>query len=140
MASLEIDSKEIGIREEGATEEVRVPESSESDSSAASSADLTPMNNARSTMQILDASWKGLKSLGLNIFAALQNVGEGVADFLGLNDSKFQYVIDTMTEEDWRKAEEVDKTRRRQLGEVIVDEEETGHDLEAPTEEKVVER
>lgn len=132
MASLEIDSKDIGLQADTA-EEVRVPESSEIDSSV----DLTPMNNARSTMQILDASWKGLKSLGLNIFTMLQNVGEGVADFLGLNDSKFQYVIDAMTEEDWRKAREVDKSRRRQLGEVIVEEEVDGDDLEAPTEEKV---
>lgn len=33
--------------------------------------------------------------------------GEGVADLLGLDDSKFQDVIDTMTEEEWEEAREV---------------------------------
>jgi hypothetical protein len=34
-------------------------------------------------------------------------LGEGVAGILGIDDSKFQDVIDTMTEEEWEAAKEV---------------------------------
>ena len=45
----------------------------------------------------------------------LQDVGEVVASLLGLNESKFQYVIDNMTEEDWRIAREVQRRREAEL-------------------------
>jgi hypothetical protein len=41
----------------------------------------------------------------------METVGEVVANVLGLNESKFQYVIDQMTEEDWAIAKEVHEKR-----------------------------
>jgi len=44
------------------------------------------------------------KSWGWWIFQKLEAAGEFVASVLGLDDSKYQYVIDSMTEEDWKIA------------------------------------
>ena len=44
----------------------------------------------------------------------MEKVGETVADVVGLNDSKFQYVIDSMTEEEWENAQKVNQEREEQ--------------------------
>jgi len=44
----------------------------------------------------------------------MESVGEVVANILGLNESKFQYVLDGMTEEDWKVAREVQAARQRE--------------------------
>jgi hypothetical protein len=38
------------------------------------------------------------------VFEKFQAAGEVVAGVIGLNDSKFQYVMDNMSEEDWKIA------------------------------------
>lgn len=35
------------------------------------------------------------------ILACVEYIGEGVATVMGLNESKYQYVIDSMSENDW---------------------------------------
>jgi len=50
---------------------------------------------------------RGLKWLGLRLLWGMETVGEVVANVLGLNESKYQYVIDQMSEEDWKVAREV---------------------------------
>ncbi len=52
-----------------------------------------------------------LTSFGWWVFAKLQAAGEMVASVLGLDDSKYQYVIDSMTEEDWKIARAVEARR-----------------------------
>jgi hypothetical protein len=52
--------------------------------------------------------------LGLKVFHGMELVGEVVANFLGLNDSKYQYVLDNMTEEEWRIAREVHRKREEE--------------------------
>ena len=70
---------------------------------------------AQRRREMVENSWDVLKATGYRVFIALQNVGEVVASILGLNESKFQYVIDNMTEEDWRIAKEVQKRREAEL-------------------------
>ena len=41
-------------------------------------------------------------------------VGETVATFMGLNESRYQYVIDTMDERDWEEARRVQALRAAQ--------------------------
>ena len=41
---------------------------------------------------------RGLKWLGLRLLWGMETVGEVVANVLGLNESKYQYVIDQMSE------------------------------------------
>lgn len=68
----------------------------------------------------VDSPWvthpvlRGLKWLGLRLLSGMETVGEVVANVLGLNESKFQYVIDSMTEEDWNVAREVQAQRQRE--------------------------
>jgi hypothetical protein len=46
----------------------------------------------------------------------MESIGEVVANLLGLNESKFQYVIDGMTEEEWEVARQVQAERLREEG------------------------
>lgn len=48
------------------------------------------------------------------VLGCVEYVGEIVATFLGLNESKYQYVMDQMTEEDWRIAREIHAKRECQ--------------------------
>jgi hypothetical protein len=50
----------------------------------------------------------------VNVLTGMERIGEVVAGVLGLEDSKFQYVIDGMTEEDWKEAIEVNKLREEE--------------------------
>jgi hypothetical protein len=74
-------------------------------------------------------------------------LGEGVAGILGIDDSKFQDVIDTMTEEEWEAAKEViyendtisrililytwQVDRERRLQDAIMEEQEARDKMEA---------
>ena len=57
---------------------------------------------------------RGLQRLGLALLFGAEFVGEMVANVLGLNESKFQYVIDGMSEEDWKVAREVQAQREKE--------------------------
>ena len=46
-------------------------------------------------------------------------IGESVAWFIGLDESKFQYIIDGMSEEELMIAKAIDIKRRRERGENI---------------------
>jgi hypothetical protein len=56
------------------------------------------------TADAVEGVVSNLKIWGWWVFEQLQVAGEIVASVIGLNDSKFQYVIDNMTEEDWKIA------------------------------------
>ena len=45
------------------------------------------------------------------IFYAMEYVGEIVCTMMVLTESKYQYVIDSMDENDWRRARENEKRR-----------------------------
>ena len=78
--------------------------------------DTSTADAARTRRQeMMSNTWEAIKSTSWRIFVVLQDVGEVVASVLGLNDSKFQYVIDNMSEEDWRVAREVNRRREAQL-------------------------
>lgn len=62
--------------------------------------DATAAPNKSTAMWILDT-----------VVGCVEYVGAGVATFLGLNESQFQYVIDQMSEEDWKVAREVHARR-----------------------------
>ena len=61
-----------------------------------------------------NAFLRGLQWVGLRLLFGAEFVGEIVANVLGLNESKFQYVIDGMSEEDWEVAREVQAQRERE--------------------------
>ena len=65
--------------------------------------------------EVMANTWETIKAASWRIFVVLQDVGEVVASVLGLNESKFQYVINNMTEEDWRVAREVQRRREAEL-------------------------
>jgi len=44
--------------------------------------------------------------------------GEVVANLLGINESRYQYVMDSMSEGDWEKARKVNEEREREWAEV----------------------
>jgi FAM177 family len=48
------------------------------------------------------------------VLGGVEYVGSIVATFLGMNESKYQYVLDQMTEEDWKKAREIHAQRELQ--------------------------
>ena len=50
--------------------------------------------------------WVSIRSCSL-LYYSYPCKGEGVADILGLDDSKFQDIVDSMTEEEWEVAREV---------------------------------
>ena len=56
--------------------------------------------------------YEGLSWVGTKMLAAADYVGEGVANILGLNESKFQYVIDGMSAEDWKIARQIHENRK----------------------------
>ena len=43
-----------------------------------------------------------------------ESVGGVAASVLGLNESRYAYVTDTMTEEEWEEARRINKERRKQ--------------------------
>jgi hypothetical protein len=49
--------------------------------------------------------------VGASILRALEAVGETVADVLGLDEPKFQYVVDSMTEQELEEARKVHELR-----------------------------
>lgn len=53
------------------------------------------------------------------VVGVMDYVGETVVGILGLDDSKFQYVMDGMDKEDWQKAVDIDRERR--LEDAIMD-------------------
>jgi hypothetical protein len=55
------------------------------------------------------------KVWGWWIFDKLQIAGEFVAGVLGLDESRYNYVINNMTEEDWKVARKVQAKREAQL-------------------------
>ena len=60
------------------------------------------------------AGWEVVKVWGFWTIERISDVGEVVANVLGLNNSKFQYVIDSMSEEDWKIARAVQAQREEQ--------------------------
>ena len=56
-------------------------------------------------------SWEIIKYGGWKVFLGMQTIGEIIASILGLNHSKYQWVIDNMTEEDWKIAREVHRRK-----------------------------
>ena len=56
--------------------------------------------------------WGFFHRAGARILGVMDYIGESVVEALGLDDSKFQYVIDGMDKEDWEKAVTVDRERR----------------------------
>ena len=57
--------------------------------------------------------WTCAKWTGLKIFNTMDAIGEVVCHVLGLDDSRYQYVIDGMDENDWRIAREVQAKKDR---------------------------
>lgn len=45
---------------------------------------------------------------------SMEFIGEIVANICGLNESKFQYVIDSMDANDWKVAREVQRKREEE--------------------------
>ena len=63
--------------------------------------------------------WGFLRTTGNKILGVMDYIGESVVEALGLDDSKFQYVIDGMDKEEWDKAVVIDRERR--LEDAIMD-------------------
>ena len=73
--------------------------------------DAAPINNSSTTLSAYDRVISGLYWLGTKIFFGMESVGNVVVSILGLDQSRYQYVIDGMTQEDWKIAKEVQQKR-----------------------------
>jgi hypothetical protein len=76
---------------------------------ASSSSQSVPTGQTTLTARI----WSCAKWTGLKIFNTMDAIGEVVCHVLGLDDSRYQYVIDGMDENDWRVAREVQAKKDR---------------------------
>ena len=56
-------------------------------------------------------SYSSLYPILFRIFYAMEFVGEIVCNIIGLNESKYQYVLDSMDENDWKIAKENEEKR-----------------------------
>ena len=65
--------------------------------------------------------WDAMKKSVFFVYQKMEEVGEGVAWFIGLDESKFQYIIDEMTEEEMAVARAIDRKRRIERGEPVPD-------------------
>ncbi len=91
------------------------------------------------------STWENVKYGGWRVFVFMQGIGEIMASVLGLNHSKYQWVIDNMTEEDWKIAREVHARREAQLANQPINDMEgavasTGAAVKEPVAEAAVER
>ena len=74
--------------------------------------DETPViSNSNSSTSAYDRILSGLYWLGTKIFFGMESVGNVVVSVLGLDQSRYQYVIDGMTQEDWKLAKQVQQKR-----------------------------
>lgn len=71
-------------------------------------------NNTSTALPDVDpnSAWEKLKWFGGKVVAGMEAVGEVVAGVLGLDESRFQYVIDGMDKEDWQLAVNCENERR----------------------------
>lgn len=58
--------------------------------------------------------WDSMRWLGGKALEGIEYIGETVASIIGLDDSRFQYVIDGMDENDWETARKVDSERKKE--------------------------
>jgi hypothetical protein len=58
--------------------------------------------------------WEGITWAINKLIGGAEYVGEIVANVIGLNESKFQYVMDSMTEEEWAEARRINDLRQAQ--------------------------
>jgi hypothetical protein len=77
----------------------------------------TPAEESPETSQT--GFWGFMHVTGTKILGVMDYVGETVVGILGLDDSKFQYVMDGMDTDDWEKAVAIDRERR--LEDAIMD-------------------
>mmetsp|Transcript_7669 Transcript_7669/g.10589 ORF Transcript_7669/g.10589 Transcript_7669/m.10589 type:complete len:197 (-) Transcript_7669:116-706(-) len=68
----------------------------------------------RSAYGILGSSLRGSKWLGSKALQIMESVGEVVISILGLEDSRFQDVLDGMTEEEMERAEQINQQREEE--------------------------
>ena len=57
--------------------------------------------------------WVCARWTGLKVFYTMDYIGEIVCHVLGLDESRYQYVIDGMDENDWRQAREIQARKDR---------------------------
>ena len=57
--------------------------------------------------------WTCARWTGLKVFYTMDYIGEIVCHVLGLDESRYQYVIDGMDENDWRQAREIQARKDR---------------------------
>jgi hypothetical protein len=85
------------------------------------------------------SSWDNVKYGGWRVFLFMQGIGEIMASVLGLNHSKYQWVIDNMSEEDWKIAKEVNARREAQLANQPINDMEGATGSDAAVKETVTE-
>mmetsp|Transcript_66029 Transcript_66029/g.137573 ORF Transcript_66029/g.137573 Transcript_66029/m.137573 type:complete len:91 (-) Transcript_66029:541-813(-) len=69
----------------------------------------------------LPTAWGGFRWVGSKIYSGLETAGEYVADFLGLNDSHYQWAIDEYMkrkEEEEELAAEAEAEERARIAEL----------------------
>mmetsp|Transcript_13628 Transcript_13628/g.13194 ORF Transcript_13628/g.13194 Transcript_13628/m.13194 type:complete len:135 (+) Transcript_13628:88-492(+) len=97
------------------TSEIEFIEPSDSNSSIRTSTNQTSVNDADTILTPNDENinqtvqqtvWQGALWTGSKLLFGIEYIGEIVANVMGLNDSKYQDVIDQMDENDWRIAKE----------------------------------
>mmetsp|Transcript_15636 Transcript_15636/g.26063 ORF Transcript_15636/g.26063 Transcript_15636/m.26063 type:complete len:212 (-) Transcript_15636:992-1627(-) len=78
----------------------------------------TPLN-VDETQATEERPKTGVWGFMYKVLGVMDYVGETVVGIFGLDDSKFQYVMDGMDKEDWQKAVAIDRERR--LEDAIMD-------------------
>ena len=86
----------------------------------ASAPSTNPTEDLTTSAPTDSSAWGRIKWVGHKIFLGMEYIGEAVAGVLGLDESRFQYVIDGMNAEDWQAA--VDRENQRRAEENITEE------------------
>ena len=76
---------------------------------------MTEATNSSSSTTAASSVWSKLKWVGSKVLIGIEYVGETVASVLGLDESRFQYVIDSMEKADWEIAIANENKRRAAL-------------------------
>mmetsp|Transcript_1564 Transcript_1564/g.1643 ORF Transcript_1564/g.1643 Transcript_1564/m.1643 type:complete len:196 (+) Transcript_1564:136-723(+) len=96
-----------------ASENISCAENSSGTSQEIDSSNVLPGGPTESAIIRRDA-YSYLIEYGTRIYHGLEYIGEIVADLIGLNESRYQWVIDSMDEKDWEMARAVNVKREQE--------------------------
>ena len=71
------------------------------------------VSSSSASSSLTSRIWTCAQWTGLKVFYTMDYIGEIVCRVLGLDESRYQYVIDGMDDNDWRQAREIQARKDR---------------------------